>query len=148
MPLTFVLSQQIELIMKVSLKTRYVAGVVAMLFFTSVFIGVFSILSASKTTKDGLIERQELLIDSFTITVQDYIDYYKNVITFTGNSDQVKDTSEYAQIEEEFRGLSDKQGLAQRTYFQQVLKDYKDFAYLETFTPDLAKNVVLEPYEV
>jgi len=82
------------------------------------------------------------------ITVQDYINYYKNVITFTSNSEQVKDTSEYSQIKEEFRGLSDKQGLAQRSYFQQILKDYKDFAYLETFTPDLAQNVVLEPYEV
>jgi len=82
------------------------------------------------------------------ITVQDYINYYKNVITFTSNSEQVKDTSEYSQIKEEFRGLSDKQGLAQRSYFQQILKDYKDFAYLETFTPDLTQNVVLEPYEV
>ncbi|WP_073027666.1 methyl-accepting chemotaxis protein [Lutispora thermophila] len=134
--------------MKASLKTKYVAGVVAMLFFTSVFIGIFCIVSTINTTKGGLIERQELLIDSFMITVQDYIDYYKNVITFTGNSEQVKDTSEYGDIKEEFRGLSDKQGLAQRAYFQQILKDYKDFAYLETFTPDLAKNVVLEPCEV
>jgi len=133
---------------KVSLKAKYVAGVVAMLFFTSVFIGVFCIISSSRATKDALIERQELLINSFSITVQDYINYYKNVITFTGNSDQVKDTSEYSLIKEEFRGLSDKQGLAQRAYFQQVLKDYSDFAYLETFTPDLAQNVVLEPYEV
>jgi len=134
--------------MKVSLKIKYVAGVVAMLFFTGIFIGVFSIVSASKATKEQLIERQELLIDSFMITVQDYINFYKNVITFTGNSDQVKDTSEYALISEEFRGLSDKQGLAQRTYFKEILKYYEDFAYLETFTPDLAKNVVLEPYEI
>jgi len=134
--------------MKVSLKAKYVAGVVAMLFFTNVFIGAFCIISTNKSTKDALIERQELLINSFSITVQDYIDYYKNVITFTGNSEQVKDTSEYALISEEFRGLSDKQGLAQRAYFQQILKDYSDFAYLETFTPDLAQNVVLEPYEV
>jgi len=134
--------------MKVSLKIKYVAGVVAMLFFTGIFIGVFSIVSASKATKEQLIERQELLIDIFMITVQDYINFYKNVITFTGNSDQVKDTSEYALISEEFRGLSDKQGLAQRTYFKEILKYYEDFAYLETFTPDLAKNVVLEPYEI
>lgn len=134
--------------MKISLKTKYVAGVVAMLLFTNVFIGTFCILSTNKATKDSLIERQELLINSFMITVQDYINYYKNVITFTSNSEQVKDTSEYSQIKEEFRGLSDKQGLAQRAYFQQILKDYKDFAYLETFTPDLAQNVVLEPYEV
>lgn len=119
-----------------------------MLFFTGVFIGAFCIISASRTTKKGLIERQELLINSFSITVQDYINHYKNVITFTGNSEQVKDTSEYSLIKEEFRGLSDKQGLVQRTYFQQILKDYSDFAYLETFTPDLAKNVVLEPYDV
>ena len=128
---------------KVSLKAKYVAGVVAMLFFTNIFIGVFCIINVNKSTKDALIERQELLINSFSITVQDYIDYYKNVITFTGNSEQVKDTSEYALISEEFRGLSDKQGLAQRAYFQQILKDYSDFAYLETFTPDLAQNVVL-----
>lgn len=134
--------------MKMSLKTRYVAGVVAMLFLTSLFIGVFCIFSTSKSTKERLMEQQELLINSFTITVQDYIDYYKNVITFTGNSQQVKNTSEYGLIKKEFRGLSDKQGLTQRTYFQQILKDYSDFAYLETFTPDLAQNVVLEPYDL
>ena len=134
--------------MKASLKTKYVAGVVAMLFFTSLSIGVFCIYSTSNATTDRLMEQQELLINSFTITVQDYIDFYKSVITFTGNSKEVKDTSEYALIKEEFRGLSDTQGLVQRAYFQRILKDYDDFAYLETFTPDIAQNVVLEPYEV
>jgi len=38
--------------------------------------------------------------------------------------------------------------LAQRKYFKQILNQYSDFAYLETFTPDRAQNVVLEPYEV
>lgn len=134
--------------LKASLKAKYVTGVVTMLFCTGVLIGAFCIFSTSKSTKDRIKEQQELLINSFTITVQDYIDYYKKVITFTGNSEQVKDTSEYGLIKEEFRGLSDKQGLVQRAYFKQILKDYDDFAYLETFTPDLAQNVVLEPYEV
>jgi len=134
--------------LKASLKTKYVTGVVTMLFSAILLIGAFSIFSAFKSTKTQLMNQQELLINSFTITVQDYIEYYKNVITFTGNSEQVRDTSEYGLIAEEYRGLSDKQGLAQRAYFQQILKNYEDFAYLETFTPDLAQNVVLEPYEV
>lgn len=137
-----------RVVLKASLKTKYVTGVVAMLFCTGLLIGVFCIFNTSKATRNSLMEQQELLISSFTITVQDYIDFYKNVITFTGNSEQVKDTSEYALIKEEYRGLSDTQGLAQRTYFRQILENYSDFAYLETFTPDLAQNVVLEPYDV
>jgi len=90
--------------MKVSLKTKYVAGVMAMLFFTGVFIGLFCIIGSNRAIKSKLIEQQELLIESFTIAVQDYIEFYKNVITFTGNSEQVRDTSEFGLIKERIQG--------------------------------------------
>lgn len=80
--------------------------------------------------------------------MSEYINLHKSVIALSSQSEQVKDSTEYKNIRPAVRGLSDKEGLVQREYLKRILDVYKNFAYLEIFTPTEAKNVVLVPYDV
>jgi methyl-accepting chemotaxis protein len=134
--------------MKINWKTKVIIRILSILIFSFAVISVYSFKITNDRSKEELMEKQQLLMESFTQYVQEYIDENKKLIKYTSQSDELRDTSEFTNISEEFRGLSDKQGLKQRKYLKNILNMYEQFDYLETFTPDKAQNVVLEPYSI
>jgi|GEM_PF-1069935 len=129
------------------IKTRFMLIPLSIIFLSLITLTIIVNIVIASITYNSINDKQEQLVESVSIIVDEYISEHINVINFLKDSDQVKDTSEYVDISLEYRGLSDEQGLPVRKLFSEVMAVYSNFAYLETFTPDRAINVVLEPYE-
>jgi methyl-accepting chemotaxis protein len=135
-----------EMVVKMGLKGKLIFFITTVILICSIILGAYGILSVSEQAKHELESKQALLVESFAQNVVGYFNDAKKIVKQTSESAEIRDTSEFSDISEEFRGLSDKQGLKQRNYLKKTLKIYDNFAYLETFTPKKAQNVILEPY--
>jgi methyl-accepting chemotaxis protein len=130
-----------------NLKTKLLIIPIIVLILTLAGASIFSLLSFEKVAQANVKDSQKLLVESMVISADEFLGKYKDVISMTRENKIVKDTSEYSNIDVEFKGLSDKQAIDLRQLFKNTRKMYPKFAYLETFTPDKAVNVVLEPYQ-
>jgi methyl-accepting chemotaxis protein len=116
------------------------------LLLTVVITASLALITFNQVTQDNLEANQKLLVSSMTLNVDEFLNKYKDIITLSRATEEVMDTSMYDQIDVQYRGLSDKQAIPLRNYFKSLRAAYPYFAYIETFTPDKAQNVVLEPY--
>ncbi len=134
-------------IIETKLKTKLVVIPVIVIVLALVGVVTFSLISFENVSRKNLEDNQKLLVDSMSFTVDEFLNKYRDVITMTRKNKIAQDTSEYNNIKIETRGLSDNEALELRQFFKDSRETYPEFAYLETFTPDKAINVVLEPYE-
>lgn len=132
---------------KLNIKTRLMIIPLSIIILSLVTVTTLNIVSSRNSALEKLAENQASLVESIILLVNEYIQEHKNIVTLLRDNETVKDTSEYENIDVQFRGLSDKEALAIRKLFKDTINIYPTFAYLETFTPVEAINVVLEPYQ-
>ncbi len=130
-----------------NLRAKLVYIPILIFIVTSIGLTFFSLVSFSEVLKQNVQENQKLLVESMVYSTDEFLGKYKDVITLTREDSLLKDISGFWGVDVKYRGLSGSQAVELRSLFKETMTAYPEFAYLETFTPDKAITVVLEPYE-
>lgn len=120
----------------------FLISILSVLILSGLFI-----MSTQNKSEENLRKEQSQLVESITLFVNEFISKHKNVVTQLRENEYVRDTSQFDAIHPVYRGVSDQEYINVRDLFKTTRRIYPNFAYIETFTPDKALNVVLEPYE-
>ncbi len=78
--------------------------------------------------------------------VEKFLSIHAGIISISATLPQLRDTAEFADAGEDFRGLPETAGKKQRDYFKEILTAYPEFNNIIIYTPDQARPLISEPF--
>ena len=135
----------------VSNKNSRIIGIVIILVWLVVFmvmiLGIVFPVVFFISLKRVYLNEQRVMVSLSVKYIDDFFTQKQAFLSTMAESDVMRDSSYFGEVERASRGVPLSSALAQRRFFDSALVHYPAFRFFALLTPDTARPILLEPYQ-
>jgi diguanylate cyclase (GGDEF)-like protein len=135
----------------VSNKNSRIIGIVIILVWLVVFmvmiLGIVFPVVFFISLKRVYLNEQRVMVSLSVKYIDDFFTQKQAFLSTMAESDVMRDSSYFGEVERASRGVPLSSALAQRRFLDSALVHYPSFRFFALLTPDTARPILLEPYQ-